>query len=157
MTSLEITDKKLKGLMSRIKPVVRFAKVSTLTGSKLELEKYGSSDYLEEDKSGDLYYIKDVHPRNISLTWNPNPVRMASEVNPNPYKIIVTLHDYIHSSLFQPSIANVLSQIPEEDENRCVAFEIGNPSFSSDNKFHIAETKLYERYRQAKRKVERKK
>lgn len=129
-----ITEKKLKELMKRIKPVVRFSRVENSRGSNLE-----------EDSNGDLFYIKSVNPRDVAFTWEPEPTRMARSVNPSPYKKIETIHDYGAPVFFKPSIAEVLAQIPEKDIGRCVAFETNHLGFTQNSSHHTAETRLYEK------------
>ena len=61
------------------------------------------------------------------------------------YRVITTYHCYDHHGFFRPLIAEVLAQIPEEDLERAVAFEIEHVGFSDGDKYHTAKTKLYER------------
>jgi hypothetical protein len=68
---------------------------------------------------------------------------------------ITTHHSWGHYSLFKPSIAEVLAQIPAEHLNQVVAFEIVvKPETAEDlNKdlealnagYHVATTRLYAR------------
>jgi len=132
----EIAKERLEELVREIKPIVRFAKVTTSRGSKME-----------KNDDGDLYFIKDIDPKNVAFTWKPKPTRTAKEVNPNPYKSIVTMHTYGAPTLFKPSIAEILAQIPDEDIGRCVAFETLTNYVGSthDSSYHTTETRLYER------------
>ena len=100
----QISDERLEELVGKIRPVVRMSKVTTSRRSRLE-----------QDEEGDLYYVKDVDPRNVAFTWEPKPTSMAKGVNPNPYKEIVTIHSYGAPVFFKPSIAEVLAQISDED------------------------------------------
>jgi hypothetical protein len=129
-----ISNERLNGLVKKIKPVIRAAKISTSKGTRLE-----------EYKEGDLYFIKPVNPRDVAFTWEPKPTRRARRVNPIPYKTIGTLHTYGAPVFFKPSIAEVLSQIPEEDLDRCVAFETCYLKFAENNLYHEAKTRLYEK------------
>ncbi|MBS3134181.1 hypothetical protein J4214_03035 [Candidatus Woesearchaeota archaeon] len=131
-----ITNKNLEELMKKIKPVIRVSRVTNSKGSRLE-----------EDPDGDLYYIKPVEPRKVAFNWDPKPTRLAKSVNPNPYKKIITIHDYGAPSLFKPSIAEVLAQIPEKDIKKCVAFETNLLGFTDSSSYHTAQTRLYEKKR----------
>jgi hypothetical protein len=130
----EISDERLEELEAKIKPVARFIKITTSKGSRLS-----------NRGDGDLYYIEYGDPRMRGFAWAPKPTERAKEVNPNPYKTIVTVHDWLSLDCFNPSIDEVLAQIPEEDIGRCVAFEISSLGRTEDEEYLTGETKLYER------------
>ena len=130
----KISDGRLEELMKEIKPVVRYSRRIT-----------SREDKLVQDDEGDLYFIKDVDPRDVAFTWDPEPARMAEEVNPNSYKSIKTIHSYGAPVFFKPSIAEVLAQIPEDDIRRCVAFETNYLGFTEGSSCHLAQTRLYEK------------
>ena|GEM_PF-3050785 len=131
--TLEISDEQLEERMQKIKPLIRFA-----------TRKTQSSEKLIQDSEGDLYFIADVGP-NVPFTIEPtNPTRLADEVNPIPYKILETVHFGGSGVTFRPTNSQVLSQIPEEDLERCVAFETVYVGFLKGSRDHVAETRLYE-------------
>jgi hypothetical protein len=124
----KISDTKLKKLAKRIRPVVRFAE-----GAKGKFP----------DPRGVLYYIKPVHLRTGAFTWAPKPGRKAGKLR--LVDTIQTYHEYGAPSLFKPSVAEVLAQIPEKHLKNIVAFETGGAEFSSSGEHHVAPTQLYVR------------
>jgi hypothetical protein len=124
----EISDTKLKKLAKRIRPVVRFAE---------------GAEGKFPDPRGVAYYIKPVHLRNAAVTWGPKPSRKAGELR--LVDTIHTYHEYGAPSLFKPSVAEVLAQIPEKHLKNIVAFEIGDADLSSSGEQHVASTRLYAR------------
>ncbi|MBW2972375.1 hypothetical protein KY359_05040 [Candidatus Woesearchaeota archaeon] len=125
----EISDERLEELASRIKPVVRFVRLAAT-----------DIDAMVPDYRGELYFIEDVRLRGRSFLWDPVPVRPADEIELHPYKEIMTLHSR-ESTVFGPSIAEVLAQIPDDDVNKAVAFETRHLGFVGD--FYSAVTRLY--------------
>ena len=134
-----LSNKKLEERFENIKPVLRF------------LEKESGEKYRSLDE-GKLYYIEDVNLRNMSFRWFPKAKKIASDINQEHYKIINTLHESLFSSLFEPTIKEVLAQIPEEDLEKTVAFETIPFSYEKtrENFFEfcgqgyiVAKTKLY--------------
>ena len=122
----EISDKKLKKLVAQIKPVIRFAE-----GRK----------GLFKSPEGHLYYIKKVNPRTMSYLWDPKPTDKAEGLV--EFERITTYDEYGASSLFKPSIAEVLAQIPKSYRDKVVAFELTESGLSGE--YHVATAVLYSR------------
>jgi hypothetical protein len=135
----KLSEEELEARMARIKPMIRF---SSKTNSK--------GTILVQDAEGDLYYIADIAPGIRPFTCEPtNPTTQPEDVNQNSYKSIRTYHYGGAAGRFMPSIGDVLAQIPEEDLERCVAFEVLGPiGFIDGTRDYVAETKLYEKYPQ---------
>ena len=119
----KISDDKLDELRKRIKPV--------------------------KEKNGELFYFKDCDPRNQSFSWG-ELVDKAEGLK--AFASLPTLHSYGYYGFFKPSVAEVLSQLPEYVLDKTVAFKTIGPETASDvNKhkkefdagFHVAETILY--------------
>jgi len=140
----EISNERLKELVKRIRPVVRYAK-----GEK----------GLFESGEGIPYYIKPVHPRNVSYLWNAKPVKMAAGLA--TLTDITTYHTYGYHGFFKPSIAEVIAQIPEKHIDRIMAFEIIESPETADDLnlhlqelnegYHVAVTRLYRKKHAGKR------
>jgi NTP pyrophosphatase (non-canonical NTP hydrolase) len=115
----EITDERLAELLSRIRATHQFG--------------------------SELCYIKPVDPRGIAFTWDPKKDEKADKLK--VLRSILTYHNYGHPSLFKPSIAEVLAQIPEDIVERVVAFQIpmNDAIFDSIRDCHVATTILYEK------------
>jgi hypothetical protein len=120
----EISVERLDELFSFIKPVVR--------------------------KGDDLFYIAPPELQEASFLWDP--VVTAQATNLQEVGRIVTYHRYGYYGMFKPSIAEVLSQIPEHFIRGTLAFETVGPETTDDlNKnidivnegYHVAETILY--------------
>jgi len=123
----EISDERLEELCEKIKPVV---------------------DNSRRHDKVQLWYIKAVDPRDMSFLWDPKPTKRARGLR--KYKEIVTLHSYGAPVLFKPSIAEVLSQIPEKDIDNVAAFETEHLGFSEGSNYHTAVTILYTRNKRKK-------
>jgi hypothetical protein len=121
-----LEDKDVEKLYKRIKPLVRFAR--TLRG------------YVRHSE-GDLYYIKEVNPHNIAFTWDPKAAKKATGLV--PLEQIVTYHTWAYYGFFKPTIAEVLSQIPENCLESIVAFETDVDSVQLCGDYHVASTTLY--------------
>lgn len=91
-----LTDARLDELVARIKPVVEF--------------------------DGVKRYIQPCHPRNVAYLWDPKPADKAPAFK--RVAEIQTLHTYGYIGFFKPSIAEVLSQIPEQLVDQVIAFEL---------------------------------
>ena len=122
----EITEEKLNNLIQKIVPVVR-----------------------ENNK---LYLIEIPDLRSIAYTWD---YKITEECN-NLKEItrIKTNHYCGYYGLFKPSIAEVLSQIPEDLIDEVAAFEIISDICSgtddeikifNEGNGHLATTILYEK------------
>jgi len=122
----EISDEKLREILKRVRPVVRFL---------------GSADGLFADHRGALYYIKEVDPRGVAFTWLPMPDGKASGLK--TLLGIQTYHVRANNSLFKPSLAEVIAQIPEEIINKVVAFETKTDAVKTVGLCHVTETVLY--------------
>jgi hypothetical protein len=113
-----ITNERLAELLVRIRPVCQF--------------------------EGRLHYIRPVDPRRIAFLWDPQSDGMAD--NLVALECVMTRHDYGHPSLFKPTIAEVLAQIPEDVVDRVVAFETSrNADFDEHSDCHVTSTILYGR------------
>ena len=122
-----ISGERLSELLKRIKPVVYFA-------------------------GRGLCYIKELHPFVIYLRY-ATPLRDADDIR--GFSDIITYHTYGYRSIFNPTIAEVLAQIPEQHVDNVIAFEIlSDPNETNDfNKdsealaagYHAATTRLYVR------------
>jgi hypothetical protein len=145
----EISDEKLTELYNRIKPVLYYEKkeICEHCGSPL-------SDCYEhsENETGELFYIKDVDARNVAFPWSPTRVNKADDIV--SFRETVTYHTWGYYGFFKPTIAEVISQIPEDALDRTVAFlTIGPKDCDEMNKhieelndgYHVAKTILFER------------
>ena len=104
-------------------------------------------------RDGRLYYIAPVDPVRIAYTWAPKFQDEAFGLT--PVRVIRTLHSWSYYGCFKPSISEVLSQIPDDLEDKINAFEITrSPETAADlNResealnagYHVAETTLYTR------------
>ncbi len=121
----EISDATLNELFKTIKPVVR--------------------------RGNHLYYIEPVNLRNIAYTWDPKLTKKA--VNLKKLRTIKTYHTYGYYGFFKPSVAEVIAQIPKDDLDKVVAFEIIESPDTVDDLnaesaalnagYHVAKTQLY--------------
>ncbi len=128
---LEISDERLQELYQKIKPVVRFAKVS-----------YGGQSKCERHPEGDLYFIEDVDLRKTAFTWDPKPKEKAKKLK--HLEDIKTFHTYGYYGFFKPSIAEVIAQIPESLLEKTVAFETLT-GCQIEGEYHSTVTRLYSR------------
>lgn len=101
-----------------------------------------------------LSHIKPVDPYSVAFTWDPKFTKPADDMNPKPIGTIKTLHRYAYYGFFKPSIAEVLSQIPDDLVERTAGFSVSGPDSADDLNdellaldagFHIATTTLYEK------------
>jgi hypothetical protein len=131
----EISNEMLWELYSVIRPVVSFE---------------WKNKQLVPSKEGLLFYIKTVNPISENFLWNPQPGEEATGLK--MFCDITTYHSYTYNDCFNPTIAEVLSQIPDEyiGENGVAAFEIIKyPKKPVDFKkyawkgYHVAKTRLY--------------
>jgi len=125
----EISDERLTELYKRIKPVVTFRR---------------KVKRLRQHQVGELYFIKDVNPRNVAFTWDPKPLQRVD----NQLVLIgaiPTYHTWGYYGFFKPSIAEVIAQIPDVFLDEVVAFEtltdITLQNIIGD--YHVTITKLY--------------
>lgn len=105
------------------------------------------------DELGDLRYSVHTELFNTAYTWNRNFGEKVNLQEGTKVEHIRTYHSYGHPSLFKPSIAEVISCIPEHMWDKVYAFEIvDKPRDAADlNKerealnagFHVATTRLY--------------
>jgi len=135
----DVPEDRIRELAKRIKPVVRFS--ISLPGGFLFYP------------DGIPFYIRKVDLFDIAYTWSPKPRWPATRLT--PLQDITTYHSWGHYSLFKPSIAEVLAQIPANLLDRVVAFEIIKQPETADDLnqnieamhagFHVATTRLYAR------------
>lgn len=143
----EISDRRLEQLMRQIKPVARFRRTLFQDGIAV-----GVAVPPYQHPYGTLHFIKKVHPRKASFTWEPKSSRVARTIEDKPYRVITTYHSFGAPSLFKPSIAEVIAQIPEEELGRVAAFETvywdmdARRNCTSDG-YHVTDTRLYGRRR----------
>ncbi len=99
---------------------------------------------------GVLNYIEEPSLSQVSFIWDPVVTDAAEGLE--EVTRIVTLHTFGYAALFKPSIAEVLSQIPEDMLEQVKAFEIFGPATADDlnanleelqESFHVAITILY--------------
>lgn len=105
------------------------------------------------DELGDLRYCEETELFNVSYTWNPKFGDKATLQEGTKVEHIRTYHTYGYYGMFKPSIAEVISCIPEHMWNKVYAFEIVDKPRDADdlNKerealnagFHVATTRLY--------------
>lgn len=128
MSHDSISDERLAELAARIKPVIRFAE-----------GRFG----LFESDDGWLYYVEDKPDlRNYAYAWDAVPTERAPSLE--ALGEIVTHHSYGAPSFFKPSIAEVLSQIPDRFIDKVVAFEVTDGRMgAASNEHHDATTILY--------------
>lgn len=132
-----ISDEELKNRYEQIKPVVT-------VGNKLHYLRKFSFDELRQKS-----YIWNLD-KDIREEVDENDLTVLKE------KDFLCLHRYGHPMLFKPSIAEVLSQIQEEDIPFVRAFEIvESPEtihdfyqnrftpIASHNGYHVSIVKLY--------------
>ena len=86
-------------------------------------------------RDGKLFSIqRPIDLRNQSFIWDPkigNEVKGLKEIAQ-----VKTLHTYGYYGIFKPSIAEVLSQVPEYLLDQVVAFHLDGPDTVNDlNKF----------------------
>jgi len=122
----EISEEKLSSLIEKIVPVVR-----------------------ENNK---LYQIKIPDLRNVAYTWD---YKVVEECKNLKEIVRIKTHHYCgYYGLFKPSIAEVLSQIPEDFIDKVNAFEIISDVCSGtddetkifkEGNGHLATTILYEK------------
>ena len=92
----ELTNKRLKELLAKIRPVVT--------------------------RDGVKHFIKKCHPRDVAFTWDPKLAALAPGLE--PLCEVRTLHRYGYYGLFKPSLAECLAFLPPSAEAEAVAFEI---------------------------------
>lgn len=107
----EISDDRLTELAARIKPLARFVEV----GNKLMDAELAE----DENELGELYLIEPCDLRVVGFNTDPRPAGKAPQLR--QVGVIKTFHT--SSSLFNPSIAEVLAQIPEEYIDSVTHFE----------------------------------
>lgn len=132
----KVPEEHIRELADKIKPVVRFA--------------HGAEGPFLSAK-GFPYYIEPVDLFRIAYAWDPKPTEEATQFK--PICDITTFHTYAYYGFFKPTIAEVLSQIPDEYLDTVIAFEIvGQPETATDlNRerealnagYHVATTRLY--------------
>lgn len=123
----EISDERLNELAGRIKPVIEF--------------------------NGVKHYIKPCHLRTTAYTWDAKKRAPAPALK--PIREIRTYHTWGHYSMFKPSIAEVIAQIPADVIDQVTEFEIvqrpqeakdlNEEKRALDAGFHVATTVLYVR------------
>lgn len=112
----DISDSTLKELVKTVRPMYQF-------------------------KEQGLSFIKLPDLRGESFIWSPEFLEKAENIE--AFRGIETLHSYGSPSLFKPSIAEVLSQIPDEFITETVGFTTEQKGFSMREKYHTANTILY--------------
>lgn len=128
----KISDERLYELYSKIKPVVRYTTE----------QRKGQLEY-EKDDCGEPYYIEDVDLRSQAFTWDPAPAKRAGGLE--EIAKIETYHTYAYYGFFKPTIAEVLSQIPEQYIDKVTAFETVGDTAEICGDYHRAITRLYKK------------
>jgi hypothetical protein len=104
LTIPPIDDARLAALAARIRPAVHAACPG------------GHARSLDE-----IWYIQPPRDlRDVSFLWNAVP--RARIDRPHHLRTLHTLHEYGAPSLFKPSVAEVLAQLPPDIEEHAVAF-----------------------------------
>ena len=87
---------------------------------------------------GHLHYIEDCDPWRTAFPWDPTPLNRAEGLV--HVGTIQTLHGYGYHGMFKPSMAEVLSQIPEDLIDRVDAYYVSGPSDADDLNYNMAAT-----------------
>lgn len=112
-----------------------------------KMEKHLPIYYLLDYKEGDLDYIK-----NESFIWDPKLGKMVRPVNTysghstiSP-KTVITYHRFGAPSLFKPSLAEVVAQLPEDFKGYfCVDSDDLDVYNVIDENHHFTKTFLWEK------------
>ena len=121
----KISNRKLYELAKRIKPLVRF-QMDDFEDKSPSVDKDGKPIRARSNSQWKvLFEIEQVDLRKTVYTWNPKPIGEPRN-NIACFDIIRTYHSCGHPSLFKPSVAEVIAQIPKDIVDRVVAFEIIN-------------------------------
>ena len=131
-----ISDQKIDILLNRIKPLVSFELDDDL---ELKLDRH-KKPIVSSD--GGLFYIAPVHPRSESFIWDPQPMGKQL-MSLKCFDVIRTYHECGALSIFKPSMAEVLAQIPNDLLDRTLGFEIVSDSVECLERHHAVLTKLY--------------
>ena len=118
-------------MYSSIKPVLRFAD-----------NGYKGQTNLERHGNGSLYYIQDADIRKKGFIWNAKPNKKAEGLV--EIANLLTTHE-TKGGFAQPSIADILEQIPVELKEEAVAFETSTTHSRTAGNWNTAITKLYGR------------
>lgn len=102
---------------------------------------------------GQLMWLEKVNDLfRISYLWNVVMEGVVGDDELVEVGRIKTLHSYGHPSLFKPSVAEVMAQIPKEYHGKATAYELVIPKYFHDpdspefqQGFHVAEVILYEK------------
>ena len=93
-------------------------------------------------RSGRIVEVRPVDPRRKSCIWDMKFGKERSDLRKGD--ALRTVHLCGHYSIFKPSIAEVLAQVPEDGEERIVAFEIlDDVSILEDGSGHEVTTQFY--------------
>jgi hypothetical protein len=151
-----ISDERIAELSAQIRPVVRMARVRVRVkhysngATRIKLYRSAYRGKWQPWPAGELYYIMPVNARGIAFPWSPKRDVLAEGLI--EIARITTLHTYAYHGFFKPTIAEVLSQIPEEYLGQVIAFETHGPETADDlnsewellnEGYHVAETILY--------------
>lgn len=118
-----VSDEELEKRYAKVKPLVVHDPDSTAN----------------DDTWGSLWTIEKPNFRAVSYIWDPKRLKQAGKVK--AVTTIQTYHSYGAPVLFKPSVAEVLSQIPEKYFDGSVdAFYISKAPQSADdlNKYKAA-------------------
>ena len=123
-------------LAQKIRPIIRFSFFGIFRARAID---------------GSAYYLKEVDPFEMPFTLNPKPVQRARSLD--WLDDITTYHKITRFGFFAPTIAEVISQISEDDLDTVVAFEImgapknmeRHPQYVRGLKegYHVVKTRLY--------------
>jgi len=101
----------------------------------------------------ELRFVQEQNPYTRSFTWDPEAGDLA--VGLRPFAIIETLHTHGFWRRMQPTIQEVVRQIPDKYLERCIAFLIvAEPDpiighlarpLEFNSGFHVARTQLFEK------------
>jgi hypothetical protein len=138
-------------------PIVDEQLLAVLLAQKRELSDEEITELVQKirpvvcDESGRYFYIKPVDPREESFIWDPTLTDEAVGEMGSIARVatIYTLHEYGAPSFFKPSIAEVLSMIPQHLLGKITAFETISPDSPEGQwpalkeGYHVAVTHLY--------------
>lgn len=122
-----ISDKRLRELFEKIKPVVRMARMLTTweehnDGSFTVTTQCDPQGKWRTWKYGQPYYIEETELQTSPYLQRAVPDRRAHNLILE--RVIITYHAYEGCGSFKASIAEVLTQIPESLVDSVTAFEI---------------------------------
>jgi hypothetical protein len=147
----KVPEKTIRELAKRIRPVMRFARVTPQMGKKddevrLKLNRKGK---LVLDDRGSFYYLKPVSLFTTAFTWPGVPKADVRAPRLQQLRTITTYHTWAYYGFFKPTISEVLAQIPADILDQVIAFELEPPADPLEPwnivqaGHHVAQTTFY--------------